>query len=68
MLRVIDLDIGPTEAAREDEPDDGTVGFREAGCCRIRLNPEAPRPCSWSEAMIGDLQNSGRLARWKRCR
>lgn len=66
MLRVIDLDKGPTEAAREDEAEDGTVGFREVGCCRIRLKPEAPRPCSWSvPVMIGDLHNSDRLVNKK---
>lgn len=63
MLRVIDFDKGPTEAVREDEPEDGTVGFREVGCCRMRLKPDAPRPWSWSVVMIGDLQSSSRLAK-----
>jgi len=54
-LSVIDLDSGPKEGALEEEAEDGSVGFRGVGCCRMRLNPEALRPCSWSEFMIGDL-------------
>lgn len=52
--RVIDPDRGPTEGFLEDDSEEGIVGTRDGGCCRIRLSPEAPRPCSCS-VMIGDL-------------
>lgn len=41
---------GPTEGAREELAED-MVATREGGCWRIRLRPEAPRPCSWSVIM-----------------
>lgn len=50
---VMELDRGPTEWLRDDAPDEGIVGAR-GGCCRIRLRPDTPRPCSCS-VMIGDL-------------
>jgi hypothetical protein len=52
--RAIEVERGPTEPVREDASEDGMVGARTRGCCRIRLRPEAPRPCSWS-VMTGDL-------------
>lgn len=36
---------GPTEGAREELAED-IVATRDGGCWRIRLRPEAPRPCS----------------------
>ena len=57
MLRVMEPDLGPTDAFREEDSEEGTVGARRGGCCRIRLRPEAPRPCSCS-VMMGDLQMS----------
>jgi hypothetical protein len=53
--RVIDPDRGPIEGFLEDDSEEGIVGTRDGGCCRIRLSPEAPRPCSCS-VMIGDLR------------
>lgn len=52
--RVIEPDLGPTEGLREDDPEEGNVGARGGGCCRIRRRPDAPRPCSCS-VMTGDL-------------
>lgn len=52
--RVIEPDLGPTEGAREDDSEGGSVGARAGGCCRIRLRPLTPKPCSWS-VIIGDL-------------
>ena len=52
---VMELDRGPTEWFREETSEEGVVGTREGGCCRIRLSPDAPRPCSCS-VMIGDLR------------
>ena len=53
-LSVIDPDRGPTDAFLEDDSEEGTVGARRGGCCRIRLKPDAPSPCSCS-VMTGDL-------------
>jgi hypothetical protein len=53
-LSVIDPGLGPTDAFREEDSEEGRVGARRGGCCRIRLSPEAPSPCSCS-VMIGDL-------------
>lgn len=52
-VRVREPDLGPTEALREEDSEEGTVGARKGGCCRIRLNPDAPMPCSCS--VSGDL-------------
>jgi hypothetical protein len=51
-VRVIELDRGPTEGLREEDPEDGIVGVR--GCWRILLKPDVPSPCSCS-VMTGDL-------------
>lgn len=51
--RVIELDRAPVDAAREELSEIGRIGAR-GSCCRIRLRPEAPRPCSCS-VTIGDL-------------
>lgn len=53
-VRVIEPDRGPTEGLREEDPEEGNVGARGGGCCRIRRRPDAPRPCSCS-VMTGDL-------------
>ena len=53
-LRVIEPDRGPTDAFREEDSEEGRVGARRGGCCRIRRKPEAPSPCSCS-VMTGDL-------------
>lgn len=53
-LRVIESERGPTDAFREEDSDDGSVGARARGNCRILRRPEAPSPCSCS-VMIGDL-------------
>ena len=53
-LSVIDPDRGPTDAFLEDDSEEGRVGARGGGSCRIRLRPEAPSPCSCS-VMTGDL-------------
>ena len=53
-VRVIEADRGPTDALREEDSDEGMVGARGGGCCRIRLRPDAPSPCSCS-VMTGDL-------------
>lgn len=50
--RVIELDRGPTEWVRDDDPEDPRAG----GCWRIRRRPEAPSPCSCS-AMWGVLKS-----------
>jgi hypothetical protein len=52
---VIELDRGPTDAFREEESEEGRVGARTGGCCRIRRRPEAPSPCSCS-VKTGDLK------------
>lgn len=51
--RVIELDRALTEAALEEFSEEGRVGAL-GSCCRIRLKPEAPSPCSCSVTM-GDL-------------
>ena len=53
-VSVIEADRGPTEALREEDSDEGIVGARGGGCCRIRLRPDAPSPWSCS-VMTGDL-------------
>ena len=53
-LRVIEPERGPTDAFREEDSEDGSVGARVGGSCRILRRPEAPSPCSCS-VMIGDL-------------
>lgn len=53
ILKVIELDRGPTEWSREIASDAGMIGVRGC-CCRILLRPDAPRPCSCS-VMTGDL-------------
>ena len=53
-VRVREPDLGPAEAFREEDSEEGTLGPRSGGCCRIRLNPEAPMPCSCS--VIGVLK------------
>lgn len=53
-VRLIEPDRGPTEGLREEDSDEGMVGTRGGGCCRIRRRPDAPRPCSCS-VMTGDL-------------
>ena len=52
--RVIEPVRGPMEGLREDDPEEGNVGARGGGCCRIRRRPDAPSPCSCS-VMTGDL-------------
>ena len=52
---VMELERGPSEGSREEDSEEGIVGTREGGCCRIRLSPDAPRPCSCS-VIIGDLR------------
>ena len=52
--RVIELDRGPTDVLREEDPEEGNVGARGGGCCRIRRRPDAPSPCSCS-VTTGDL-------------
>lgn len=59
--RVIEPDLGPTEGAREDDSEGGSVGARTGGCCRIRLRPLTPKPCSCS-VIIGDLKEYFQLA------
>jgi hypothetical protein len=54
-VRAIEPDRGATEAFRDDDSDEGIVGARGGGCCRIRRRPEAPRPCSCS-VTTGDLR------------
>ena len=54
VSRVIEPDRGPIDAFREDDSEEGSVGARLRGSCRIRRNPEAPSPCSCS-VMMGDL-------------
>lgn len=39
--------------AKDSSGDEGCVGFRQGGCCRIRRRPETPRPCSCS-GITGD--------------
>lgn len=51
---VIEAVRGPTDGLREEDPEEGNVGARGGGCCRIRRRPEAPSPCSCS-VMTGDL-------------
>jgi hypothetical protein len=53
-LRVVETDRGPVDGFLEEDPEEGSVVVRGGGCCRIRLRPEAPRPCSCS-VMMGDL-------------
>jgi len=53
-VRVIEPDRGPIEAFREEDSEEGSVGGRTGGNCRMRLRPEAPSPCSCS-VMTGDL-------------
>jgi hypothetical protein len=65
--RVMDPDRGPTEGFREDDSEGGSVGGRAGGCCRIRLRPEAPRPCSCS-AMAGVLRIEFSQPSMTRCR
>lgn len=51
----VDRDI-PTEGLLDTGvEDEGRVGARMGGCCRIRRRPDMPRPWSWSVTM-GDLQ------------
>lgn len=52
-VKVRELDLGAIDPFREDDSEDGTVGPRAGGCCLMRLNPEAPMPCSCSAK--GDL-------------
>ena len=52
---VIEAVRGPTDGLREEDPEEGNVGARGGGCCRIRRRPEAPSPCSCS-VMTGDLE------------
>lgn len=54
VFRVIDPVHGPEDAFREEDPEEGIVGALGGCCWRMRLRPEAPRPCSCS-VMIGDL-------------
>ena len=51
-LRVIEDDLEGIE--NDDSGEDGNVGVRAGGCCRIRRRPDTPKPCSCS-GMIGDL-------------
>lgn len=51
--RVMELDRAPVDGALEELSEIGRVGAR-GSCCRIRLRPEAPSPCSCSVTM-GDL-------------
>lgn len=46
--------VRPTEGLREEDPEEGKLGTRGGGCCRMRRRPDAPRPCSCS-VMTGDL-------------
>ena len=62
-LSVIEPDRGPTDAFREDDSEEGIVGARTGGCCRMRLKPEAPRPCSCS-VMMGDLYKNLSQHQW----
>jgi hypothetical protein len=52
--RVMEPDRGPTDGLRDEEPEEGKVGARGGGCCRMRRRPDAPSPCSCS-VMTGDL-------------
>lgn len=52
--RVMEPDRGPTDGLRDEEPEEGNVGARGGGCCRMRRRPDAPNPCSCS-VMTGDL-------------
>ena len=51
-LRVIEDDLDGKE--NDDSGEDGNVGIRGGGCCRIRRRPDTPSPCSCS-GTIGDL-------------
>ncbi len=53
--RVIEPDRAPTEGLRDDASEEGRVGARTGGCCRMRLSPDAPKPCSCS-VMTGVLR------------
>ena len=53
-LSVIEPDRGPMDAFAEEDSEEGIVGVRMGGCCRIRRRPEAPSPCSCS-VMTCDL-------------
>lgn len=55
--RVMELDLGPIEGFRDDDPELGATGVLGSGCWRIRRRPEAPRPCSCS-VIIGDLEEN----------
>ena len=52
--RVIELDRALMDGAREELSEAGKTGTLGT-CCRIRLRPEAPSPCSCSVTM-GDLE------------
>jgi hypothetical protein len=53
-VRLIELERGATDVARDELAEGGRVGARGGGCCRIRRRPDAPRPCSCS-VITGDL-------------
>lgn len=53
-VRVMEPERGPRDGLREDEPEEGKVGARGGGCCRMRRKPDAPSPWSCS-VMTGDL-------------
>lgn len=63
-VRVMELDRETARRLLDDESAEeiGTVGVRGGGYCRIRLKPEAPRPCSCS-VMTGDLKAVSREPR-----
>jgi len=54
--RLIEPDRAPTEGLRDDASEEGRVGARTGGCCRMRLSPDAPKPCSCS-VMTGVLKD-----------
>ena len=58
-VRFIEPDRGPTDVFRDDDSDEGIVGARGGGSCRIRRRPDAPRPCSCS-VMTEDLDEEPR--------
>lgn len=45
---VIDVDL---DRPMEELLEGAAEGAREDGCCRIRRNPDRPRPWSWSVTM-----------------
>ena len=54
-VSVREPDRGATDGAREEDSDEGIVGPPRCwGCCRMRLKPDAPIPCSCS-VIMGDL-------------